>query len=117
MSNWPGACLTASKGGCHVLAAVKYLIKFTQKPHLKLLQQNRQQHEQEGKRERRRRSREKKKKEKSRRAEEREAKRKVTGRSRRRMKMLFVVGIEMSKVQSRRHCQFEGGHFGGRGGC
>lgn len=25
------------------------------------------------------------------------------------MKMLFVVGIEMSKVQSRRHCQFEGG--------
>lgn len=100
------------------MAAVKYLIKFTQKPHLKLLQQrSRQQQEQEGKREGKRRSRKKKKKEKSRRAKEREAKRKVTGRSRRRMKMLFVVGIEMSKVQSRRHCQFEGGHFAGRGGC
>lgn len=32
------------------------------------------------------------------------------------MKMLFVVGIEMSKVQSRRHCQFQGGRFGGRDG-
>lgn len=31
------------------------------------------------------------------------------------MEMLFVVGIEMSKVQRRRHCQFEGGRGAGCG--
>lgn len=32
------------------------------------------------------------------------------------MEMLFVVGIEMSKVQRRRHCQFEGGGVWGAQG-